>query len=227
MKVLAIESSTPCGNVAIADGEKTLASRRLTKNAEELASAVEEILAETSTPKSALGLVAVSAGPGFFTSLKVGAAAAKAFAFALDIPVAPVPSLEILAAGADCPSSPRPVCAAIDARSGLFFRALFEKRGETLKRVSEDALVTADELAALAEKLKAEAGTGGFTAALQESGADTKSGADTEPPSPLFTVMRAEASVCAALGTGLWKQGKTETAASFSPRYLRDDLYRA
>lgn len=220
MKVLAIESSTPCGNVAIADGEKTLASRRLTKNAEELASAVEEILAETSTPKSDLGLVAVSAGPGFFTSLKVGAAAAKAFAFALDIPVAPVPSLEILAAGADCPS-PRPVCAAIDARSGLFFWALFEKSGETLKRVSEDALATSDELAAIAAKLKAEAGTGGFTAALQKSGGRTK------PPSPLFTVARAEASVCAALGTGLWKQGKTETAASFSPRYLRDDLYRA
>lgn len=223
MKVLAIESSTPCGNVAIADGEKTLAARRLTRNAEELASSVDEILAETSTPKSAVGLVAVSAGPGFFTSLKVGAAAAKAFAFALDIPIAPVPSLEILAAGADCPS-PCSVCAAIDARSGLFFWARFEKRGETLKRVSEDALATAGELAAIAAKLKAEAGTDGFMAALQESGGR---GAAAKPPSPVFTVLRAEASVCAALGTRLLKLGKTETASSFSPRYLRDDLYRA
>ena len=224
MKVLAIESSTHCGSVAIADGGKMLAGRRLTKNAEELTASVDEILAETSTPKSDIELIAVSAGPGFFTSLKVGAAAAKAFAFALDIPIAPVPSLEILAAGADC-QPPCSVCAAIDARSGLFFWALFERRGGALKRVSEDALAATEELAARAAEFKAEAGVGGFTAVLQESSGGR--GANTVPPSPVFTVRRAEASVCAALGIRLMEQGKTETALSFSPRYLRDDLYRA
>lgn len=248
MKVLAIESSTHCGSVAVADGGKTLASRRLAKNAEELTASVKEILAETSIPPSGIDLVAVSAGPGFFTSLKVGAAAAKAFAFALNIPIAPVPSLEILAASAPCPDGGT-VCAAIDARSGLFFGAAFKKEGGTVKRLSEDALMTGEELAALTAELKkrangetANGGNGGvFAAVLQESGGGRAKGGP--PPGAVaspstvaspsgdltisdgFTVIRAEASVCAALGAVIFEHGKTETALSFSPRYMRDDLY--
>ncbi|MGI9558331.1 MAG: tRNA (adenosine(37)-N6)-threonylcarbamoyltransferase complex dimerization subunit type 1 TsaB [Thermodesulfobacteriota bacterium] len=217
MKVLAIESSTHRGQIALADGEKTLAVRSLTKNAEELTLSVDEALKETSIGKSDIGLVAVSSGPGFFTSLKVGAAAAKAFAYALGIPIAPVPSLELLAASADCRQGN--ICAAIDARSGMFFRAFFRKENGVLSRMSEDEVVSAGELARGAAEMKDD----GLTAVLQE-GSGARRGDDGAGIEG-FAVTSSSAAVCAALGLRLMEEGKTETAFSFSPKYLRKDLY--
>lgn len=216
MKVIAIESSTHSGSVSIADENGHLAARRVTQNTEELAASVNALLAETSTKKSEIGLIAVSGGPGFFTSLKVGAATAKAFAYALGVPIAPVPSLEILATCADCPPGGS-VCAAIDARSGMFFWAVFEKRGSNLTRLTEDTVTTAEELVARTEEFKKKTG-GKITAVVQE-------GDKQSAPLPEFSLQRADASVCAALGFRLMEEGKTETALSFTPTYLRGNLY--
>ncbi len=218
MKVLAIESSTHRGSVAIADEEKTLAERSVTKNAEELPLCVDKLLKETASEKSEISLIAVSSGPGFFTPLKVGAAVAKSFAFALNIPIAPVPSLEILAASADCPPD-CVVCCAIDARSGMFFWALFKKqRGETT-RLSEDMTTKPHELQKRLDKITQTP----LIAVLQEGA--LFSGAITPLPCPKFQVQPSKASVCAKLGLRLMKEGKTETAFSFAPQYARDDLY--
>ena len=217
MKVLAIESSTHRGTVAIADEEKTLAERSITKNAEELPLCIDEILKETSSQKSEIGLIAVSSGPGFFTPLKVGAAVAKSFAYALNLPIAPVPSLEILAASADCPPD-CVVCGAIDARSGMFFWALFKKQGDEMTRLSEDTVTKPQEL----QKRLDEITETPLIAVLQEG---SPSFGDVILPSPEFKIQPSKASICAKLGLRLMKKGKTGTAFSFVPQYARDDLY--
>lgn len=77
-------------------------------------------------PASApISVVAVSVGPGAFTGLRVGVAAALGLALALKVPVAPVSSL---AARAALASGPR-VMAVLDARKGRVYRALFDVRG--------------------------------------------------------------------------------------------------
>lgn len=214
MKILAIETSAHPGSIAIADGEKTLAERAVTKSAEELIPSFEEIMKETGVAKNEIGLVAVSSGPGFFTSLKVGAAAAKCFAYALKIPIAPVPSLEILAqSAAREPGSA--VCAAINARSGLFFWAVFREENGRLARMCDDRVTTAGEMKEYIAGMSAVP----VAAVLQEDGLGEA------PEIPDFKTARARASVCAVLGLRLMEQGKTETAFSFSPNYVRENLY--
>ncbi len=214
MKILAIESSTHRGSIALVEEGSAIAEKTVTKNSEELALSVDAILNESATDKNEIGLIAVSSGPGFFSSLKIGAAMAKSFAYALKIPIAAVPSLEILASSADCPPGGA-VCAAINARSGMFFWALFKKHGERSTRLSEDAVTKAGEIEKHLAGLEADS----LTAVLQEDGSGEK------PELPNFKVQNSRASVCAALGLQRMDEGKTETAFSFAPNYMREDLF--
>jgi tRNA threonylcarbamoyladenosine biosynthesis protein TsaB len=70
-----------------------------------------------------LKALAVARGPGSFTGLRVGMAAAKGICRGLGIPAVAVSSLEALAA--QCPAIPHPICALIDSRRGEFFTAFF------------------------------------------------------------------------------------------------------
>ena len=70
-----------------------------------------------------LKAMAVVKGPGSFTGLRVGLAAAKGICRGLGIPAVAVSSLEALAA--QCPVMPHPICTLIDSRRGEFFTAFF------------------------------------------------------------------------------------------------------
>ncbi|WP_462137184.1 tRNA threonylcarbamoyladenosine biosynthesis protein TsaB, partial [Candidatus Mycalebacterium sp.] len=138
----------------------------------------------------------------------------KSFAYALKIPIAPVPSLDILAAS----SNPEPgatVCAAINARSGLFFWAVFSEENGRLARLCSDRVTTPDEM----RKYLVEMNAGSVEGFLQEDGSG---GA---PEIADFKIISSKASVCASLGLRLMEEGKTETAFSFSPNYVRENLY--
>lgn len=65
--------------------------------AEALIPLVQEVLAEANTSFADLDMIAVSKGPGAFTGLRVGLSAARSFALALDIPLAGVSTLDVLA----------------------------------------------------------------------------------------------------------------------------------
>lgn len=222
MKVLAIESSTHRGSVALADGPKILAERFISKNAEQLIPSVEEIMEETATGKSEIGLIAVSSGPGYFTSLKVGAAAAKCFSYALNIPIAPVSSLEIVASGADIPPQ-SVVCSAIDARSGMFFWALFKKQDGTVQRLSADCATSAGQLRDRLSRLRSETSNFALAVSREDCRFLLNDGLKLRTSNLKFQVPNA--SECAALGLRAMKKGKTETAYSFSPNYVRKNLY--
>ncbi len=229
MKVLAIESSTHLGEVALTDGTRPLAERSITKNAEQLVPAVDDILKETATAKSEIGLIAVSSGPGFFTSLRVGAAAAKSFAYALNIPIAPVPSLEILAVGADSPPDSL-VCSAIDARSGMVFWALFRSQNGLTRRLTEDRITSAEEMCDIASDARTSRAAGENCLYFAgESALARRYVTEKKPDKRAFIVPTksavAKASVCAVLGLKMMEEGKTETVFSFSPNYVRKDLY--
>lgn len=59
--------------------------------------AIDELLKRNNLPPSALMALGVTTGPGSYTGIRVGLAAAKGFAFALQLPVVPVSTLELLA----------------------------------------------------------------------------------------------------------------------------------
>ena len=99
MKVLGVETSSSRGGVAAVDGGKALAEVELPDkkhHAQALFPAIEECLKEASVELRELEGVAVSAGPGSFTGLRVGMACAKGLAWSLGLRVACVRTLSAL-----------------------------------------------------------------------------------------------------------------------------------
>lgn len=100
MPILAIDTATMVSSVAVADEKKLLAEltvqTRLT-HSETLLPHVEQVLQLADTAKADLTGVAVNLGPGSFTGLRIGLAAAKAIAYGLSVPIFGIPAGEVLA----------------------------------------------------------------------------------------------------------------------------------
>tara|TARA_B100000886_G_C20364100_1_gene466538 strand:- start:178 stop:864 length:687 start_codon:yes stop_codon:yes gene_type:complete len=101
--ILHIETSTIQCSVALAYKGKTLNSRVLNSKSfshnEKLHLFISEVLEEANLKPKQLDAISVSKGPGSYTGLRIGVAAAKGFCFALDIPLIALNSLEILVQG--------------------------------------------------------------------------------------------------------------------------------
>src|SRR5688500_14050077 len=88
--VLAIDTSTPVGSVALGAGNAVLPQAVVGVNArqaEGLLPVIDFVLQRAGVTPPQLGAVVVAGGPGSFTGVRIAAAAAKAFARALDIPL--------------------------------------------------------------------------------------------------------------------------------------------
>lgn len=137
--ILAIETSQVQGEVALGDGEiPTLVqlSPGLV-HGRELQPRIAEIVASLGIGPSALGLIAVSAGPGSYTGLRIGVATAKALAWGLGKPALAVSTLETIAQNV---SEPGPFAVVLDARRGDCYGARFHARETDDGRVSVERL---------------------------------------------------------------------------------------
>lgn len=120
MIVLAIESATDRGGVALLDGDRVLAERTFERgmvHGRAIAPSIAAILAEGKLEPAAIELIAVDVGPGSYTGVRVGLASAKGFALALGRPVAGVLSLDAMGAGT--------ACAVIDAKWKQVYAATY------------------------------------------------------------------------------------------------------
>lgn len=116
---LLIDTCATTGGVALAEGERIVAERELPERTASagLLEAVSAMLRETGWAINELSAVGVVSGPGSFTGVRVGLAAAKGLCEALDIPMAAVSRLGVLAEM----RRPAPDFVAMDAgRSELF-----------------------------------------------------------------------------------------------------------
>jgi tRNA threonylcarbamoyladenosine biosynthesis protein TsaB len=127
--IVAIETATETVGVAVrttrgVQAELTLTGRR--RHVETLTPALQHLLAQLDLVPADLDVVAVDVGPGLFTGLRVGVAAAKGLAQSLGIGVIGATSLDILTAGAAASGLRGLVLACVDARRGEVFAALHE-----------------------------------------------------------------------------------------------------
>ena len=102
MKLLAIETVYDVCGAAIVTAEGTIAmkeQRAPRQHNELLAPLVSELLSSTNMAVSDLDGIAVSAGPGSYTGLRIGMSYAKGLAFAADLPIIPVPTLPSMLVG--------------------------------------------------------------------------------------------------------------------------------
>ena len=96
--VLALDTATPVATVALVRGDEAL-GERLSRASRVLADA-DELLGEAGLSPRELEGIAVGTGPGSFTGLRIGLAAVRGLAVALEVPVAGVSTLDALAVGA-------------------------------------------------------------------------------------------------------------------------------
>lgn len=149
MLILGIETATMVAGCALGDGDGVIAqaeSKRGRRHAEHLAPQIEFVMHQGGVALSDVHLIAVDVGPGLFTGLRVGLATAKGLAFALDVPMIGISSLDLLAF--PMAHAARPVVAAIDARRGEVYHATYRPVPGGMQREGDYAVSRPEELAA-------------------------------------------------------------------------------
>jgi len=158
MKVLGIESSGTRGGVALLESGQVRGIRLFEKgmvHGREIAPSIKSLLDELHWIPEALDLIACDIGPGSYTGLRVGLAAAKGLALALARPLLGVSSLDALAEAAR--DRARTLVPAIDAKWEQIYGAVYvdgrrttdylaEKPDAFVARVPKDAFVIGDAL---------------------------------------------------------------------------------
>ncbi len=152
MVILALETSAKAGSVALMDENVLLGesySNTGLTHSQTLLAMAEELLKNCGKTPADVTAVAVAAGPGSFTGVRIGVAAAKGFAWARELPCCGESTLEAMAENLGIWEGT--VCCAMDARRAQVYNALFSAREGRLSRLCEDRAIS---LAELAEELK-------------------------------------------------------------------------
>jgi tRNA threonylcarbamoyladenosine biosynthesis protein TsaB len=129
--ILALETSSSAGSAALCDGDRVVGEIMLpapSRSAQSLAPAVQRVLAEANWRPHDIQLVAVTLGPGSFTGLRVGAATAKTFAYAVGAEILGVNTLEAIAV--QSPPDCNEVWTLLDAHRGQLYAARYRRVDE-------------------------------------------------------------------------------------------------
>ena len=156
IRIIHIETATTTCSVAAGENGVLLAVRSVHdgyKHAENLLRLFEEVMQEAGWKNDELSAIAVSAGPGSYTGLRIGVSTAKGLCYALDIPLIAVSTLYSLASGfrRKFPDSESLICPMLDARRMEVYTALFSKN---LDRLKPDAPLIVEELESVLEILE-------------------------------------------------------------------------
>ena len=149
MKILALETSAKAVSAAVSEDGKILASgyqdTGLT-HSRTLMPIVEHILKNTDLTVHDMDVIAAAVGPGSFTGIRIGVAAAKGLACAAQKPVVGVSTLAAKARNVAFMDGL--VVCAMDARRQQVYNALFEAKDGHLTRLTEDRAISLEDLAA-------------------------------------------------------------------------------
>ena len=219
MKIIALETSAVTASVAVTDDERLLAqsfqNSGLTHSAT-LMPMVSGLLKNTGLTLDEMDVVAVAAGPGSFTGVRIGVAAAKGLAWPGDKPCAPCSTLESMAW--QCAHMGGEICAAMDARRTQVYCARFRAEGGTLTRLTPDRAMGLD---GLADEVRASGlpqilvGDGAHLvrAALEEQGLPCS-------PMPPHLIYQTAWGV-ARCALRIAREGQLVSAAAMAPSYHR------
>lgn len=152
MLILAFETSAKAASVALHDGQKLLAESYQNTgmtHSQTLMVMAEDVLKQCGKTAADVTAVAVAEGPGSFTGVRIGAAAAKGFAWGREIPCYGISTLEAMAHSLGIYQGY--VCPVMDARRAQVYNALFYVNHGEIARVAPDRAIA---LADLGTELK-------------------------------------------------------------------------
>ena len=152
MLILAFETSAKAASVALHDGQKLLAEGYQNTgmtHSQTLMVMAEDALKQCGKTAADVTAVAVAEGPGSFTGVRIGAAAAKGFAWGREIPCYGISTLEAMAHSLGIYQGY--ICPVMDARRAQVYNALFYVNRGEITRVAPDRAIA---LADLGEEIK-------------------------------------------------------------------------
>jgi tRNA threonylcarbamoyladenosine biosynthesis protein TsaB len=215
--LLIIDTATTAGSVALCRGEHLLAEivvDSLANHSDMLLLHVEQILREQQSSLAEVAAFAVIDGPGSFTGLRVGVAAAKGLARACQRPLFGVSSLQLLACA--LPYAALPVCTLLDARKKEVYAATFSTETGSPSLLDEPRVLPPQRVL---EEMTAPALFVGSGVILYRELIVARFGAQaTFAPGPLHT---PRASSAAPLVLQQLRAGSKGDPAELLPRYIR------
>lgn len=230
-RVLALDSSGLVASVAVVEGNSFGSSllAEYTVNykkthSQTLLPMLDEIVKMLELDLKTIDVVAVVAGPGSFTGLRIGSATAKGLGLALDKPLAAVPTLDGLAY--NLYGTDKLICPLMDARRDQVYTGIYEFREYRLERIEPPMAVNIREIA---EKLCAL----GRDVIFLGDGVPVYQGRLTEVlMAPLLAkgrrhffapahLNKQRAGAIGTLALQYLREGRLETAAEHQPDYLR------
>ena len=147
MLLLAFETSAKSCSAALHDGRGLLAESYQNSgltHSQTLMVMAEDLLKVCGKSAADVTHLAVAAGPGSFTGVRIGVSAAKGFAWGAELPVYGVSTLEAMALGLGVMDGH--ICCCMDARRKQVYNAIFLAEKGSLKRISEDRAVALSDL---------------------------------------------------------------------------------
>ncbi len=227
MKILALDSSGLVASAAVVEDDITIAEYTINHkktHSQTLLPMLDELRRMTELDLHTLDAIAVAAGPGSFTGLRIGSATAKGLGLALDIPIIPVPTVDALAF--NLYGSGGLVCPIMDARRNQVYTGLyaFHKGAEQDARydmctMEKQCAVDIAWLAGRINELDRETVfLGDGVSVYRDQLAELLRVRYSFAPA---CCNRQRASCVAVLGAVLYEKGIAGTAAEHVPDYLR------
>lgn len=223
MKILGIDSSGLVASVALVEDDLLIAEYDLQykiTHSQTLLPMLEDIKNRIDLDMQTIDAIAVAAGPGSFTGLRIGAATVKGFGLALGKPIIPIPTLEGMAY--NCYGTDLLVCPIMDARRNQVYTGLYEFVKEetiTMKTVMDQSALSFTELAEKLNEIGREVlFLGDGVPVFQKNMEELLKVRYHLAPAHMN---RQRASALATLGRVKYDAGLHESAAEHAPEYLR------
>lgn len=220
MKILGIDSSGLTASVALTENNILLAEYTVCykkTHSQTLLPMLDEIIEMTETDLKQIDAIAVSAGPGSFTGLRIGSATAKGLGLALDIPIIPVPTVDALAYNLFGTSAV--VCPIMDAKREQVYTGIYEFQDGKFIVLEQQNAVSLEELMLRLNK------RGRETIFLGDGVAVYKDRIKQSLTVPFYFapghLSGQRACAVAVLGAAYFEEGKTESAKKHVPVYIR------
>ena len=220
MKILGLDSSGLVASVALVEDDQLVAEYTTNykkTHSQTLLPMLDEITRMVELDLHTIDAIAVAAGPGSFTGLRIGAATAKGLGLALDLPIVPVPTVEALAY--QLWGSRDLVCPVMDARRGLAYTGIYRMTDQGLETLLPQCAIAVEELLEKVNEL------GESVIFLGDGVAVYREKLEALLTIPFSFapahVNRQRAAAVGALAEVYYKEGKIQTAEEHEPEYLR------
>lgn len=220
MKILGIDSSGLVASAAIADEKNIIAEFTVNNkqtHSQTLLPMIEKVVDMSGIELEQIDAIAIAAGPGSFTGLRIGSATAKGIGLALKKPVVSVPTLEGLAYRVSVFDGI--ICPLMDARRNQVYTGIYKMDKGNLVCLSEQKAVDIHEIMEELEKYDEKVIFLGDGVEVQRETIE-KEFKKEYCFAPIHLSKQSAAAV-AVLGDIYFNQGKAEDAAEHKPIYLR------